>query len=63
MACEGCAERREKIIELFNKTKNWLANPRTGPAPFQQRPMPPVRTYPVTPNNVKKDQHKKDVTS
>lgn len=59
MTCEGCAERREKIIEMFNKTKAWFLESRVGPPPFAQRPMPPVRVFPVNPK-VKKEQHKKD---
>lgn len=61
MACKGCAERREKFIELFNQTKAWLANPHFNSSLFE-RPMPPVRTFPVGVEKVKKDQHKKDMS-
>lgn len=60
MTCEGCAERRQKIVKAAHNIIDWIKKP-SGQAPFDQliggiRPPAPLRPPReiVNPNKTKK---------
>jgi hypothetical protein len=54
MACEGCQERREKIVKAAHDIIDWIKRP-TGRAPFEQLIGPQIPNK----SDVKSDQTKK----
>jgi len=59
--CEGCARRREQMLETMHRFLAWTQNPKTEPSPFRQnfpvaqtsgprpRPRPSAGLTPTTP--------------
>ena len=52
MACQGCAERREKIKATMMRIAEWARSPQTKPSPLSPL-RPTVQTTPPRPRPVK----------
>jgi hypothetical protein len=52
--CEGCAERREKIMAQMKAIAEWIKNPAGSPNPLSSK-LPSAPQIHARPNNAKTD--------